>query len=72
MLPSVLPKLGTDSAVRRFPGVWCFLLQGIFPTQALNPGLPHCRQSPYQLSHQGSPTDCWLKFISTQFWRLEV
>ena len=22
MLPSVLPKLGTDSAVRRFPGVW--------------------------------------------------
>ena len=22
MLPSVLPRLGTDSAVRRFPGVW--------------------------------------------------
>ena len=22
MLPSVLPKLGTDSAVRRFPVVW--------------------------------------------------
>ena len=22
MLPSVLPKLGTDLAVRRFPGVW--------------------------------------------------
>ena len=22
MLPSALPKLGTDSAVRRFPGVW--------------------------------------------------
>ena len=33
----------------------CSLLQGIFPTQGLNPGLPHCRQIPYQLSHQGSP-----------------
>ena len=22
MLPSVLPRLGTDSVVRRFPGVW--------------------------------------------------
>ena len=31
------------------------LLQGIFPTQRLNPGLPHCRQILYQLSHQGSP-----------------
>ena len=26
MLSSVLPKLGTDSAVRRFPGVWKLLL----------------------------------------------
>ena len=27
-------------------GVGCrFLLQGIFPTQASNPGLPHCRQT---------------------------
>jgi len=25
MLPSVLPRLGTDSAVRRFPGVWKLL-----------------------------------------------
>ena len=31
------------------------LLQGIFPSQGLNPGLLHCRQIPYQLSHQGSP-----------------
>ena len=31
------------------------LLQGIFPTQRLNPGLPHCRQILYQLTHQGSP-----------------
>ena len=31
-----------------------FLLQGIFPTQELNPGLPHCRKILYQLSHMGS------------------
>ena len=31
------------------------LLQGIFPTQGLNPGLLHFRQILYQLSHQGSP-----------------
>ena len=31
------------------------LLQGIFPTQGSNPGLPHCGQILYQLSHQGSP-----------------
>ena len=30
-------------------------LQGIFPTQGLNPGLPHYRHILYQLSHQGSP-----------------
>ena len=31
------------------------LLQGIFPTQGTNPGLPLCRQIFHQLSHQGSP-----------------
>ena len=37
-------------------GVGChFLLQGIFLTQGSNPGLLHCRQSLYCLSHQGSP-----------------
>ena len=30
------------------------LLQGIFPTQGSNPGLPHCRHILYQLSHKGS------------------
>ena len=35
-------------------GVGChFLLQGIFPTQGLYPGLLHCRQMLYHLSHQG-------------------
>jgi len=29
-------------------------LQGIFPTQVSNPGLPHCRWILYQLSHKRS------------------
>ena len=32
-----------------------FLLQVIFPTQGLNPGLPHCQWILCQLSHKGSP-----------------
>ena len=31
------------------------LLQGIFPTQGSNPGIPHCRWILYKLSNQGSP-----------------
>ena len=31
------------------------LLQGIFPTKGLDPGLPHCRHILYHLSHQGGP-----------------
>ena len=31
------------------------LLQGIFPTQGSNSGLPHCGQILNQLSHEGSP-----------------
>ena len=42
-------------------GVGCHsLLQGIFPTQGWNPGLLHCRQILYHLSHQGSPLNAWL------------
>ena len=38
-------------------GVGCHaLLQGIFPTQGSNPGVPHCRWTLYQLSHKGSPS----------------
>ena len=37
-------------------GVGCHaLFQGIFPIQGSSPGLPHCRQILYCLSHQGSP-----------------
>ena len=36
-------------------GVGCHsLLQGIFPPQESNPGLPHGRQTLYQLSYEGS------------------
>ena len=49
------------------PGVGnCSLLQGIFPTQGSNPGLPHCRRILYQLSHQGSPNTI---FSSVQSFR---
>ena len=37
-------------------GVGCHaLLQRIFPTQGLNPGLPHCRWILHHPEHQGSP-----------------
>ena len=40
-------------------GVGCHaLLRGIFPTQGLNPGLPHCRWILYCLSHQVSSVGC--------------
>ena len=40
------------------------LLQGIFPTQGSNPGLLHCRQNLYQLSHKGRP---WIDKDDTNF-----
>ena len=43
-------SLGLNTGVGSLP-----LLQGIFPTQELNPCLPHCRQFLYQLSHKGKP-----------------
>ena len=51
-------------------GMGChFLLQGIFPTQGLNQGLPHCRQTHYHLSHQGS-----LSYVNVVFmkWYLMI
>ena len=39
------------------------LLQGIFPTEGLNLGLPHLRQILHHLSHQGIPT-LYLKPLS--------
>ena len=46
-------------------GVGCHtLLQGIFPTQGSNPGLPYCRQILYRLNYQGSPGMVAVQFIS--------
>ena len=44
-----------------------FLSPGIFLTQGLNSGLPHCRQVLYHLSHQGSPNTIYWTFW---FWDL--
>ena len=42
----------------RITGVgFYFFLQGTFPTQGLNPGLPHCRRILYHLSHHESPRE---------------
>ena len=43
-------SLGQDTGVGSFS-----LLQGVFPTQGLKPGLSHYGQILYQLSHKGSP-----------------
>ena len=49
-------------------GVDCHaLLQGIFPTQGLDPGLLHCRQILYQLSHKGSPYICISTYKYTNY-----
>ena len=41
------------------------LLQGIFPIQGSNPGIPHCRWILYQLSHKWSPRI--LKWVAYPF-----
>ena len=47
--------LSMDSPAKN-TGAGCHaLLQGIFPIQGSNAGLPHCRWVLYHLSHQGSP-----------------
>ena len=71
-----LPPHGLPARIlhpRDFPGqntgVDChFLLQDIFPTQGLNPGLPHYRQTLYHLSHQGSPP--YQRRVQFQSWRV--
>ena len=47
-------------------GVGChFLLQGIFPTQGSNAGLPNCRQTLYSLSQQGITFSSFYALINT-------
>ena len=43
------------------------ILQGIFPNQGSNPGLLHCRQILYQLSHKGSPYICISTYKYTNY-----
>ena len=57
-----------DSPGNNIEGDCHSLLQGSFLTQELNPGLPHYRQIPYCLSHQGSPqTLCKILLASRPF-----
>ena len=66
---------GSSLSPWNFPGkstgVGChFLLQGIFPTQGLDPGLLHCRQIIYNLSQ--SLSKLWIlkkKPVNSQNWR---
>ena len=62
---------------RGFPGkntgMGChFLFQGLFPTQGSNPGLPHCRQTLYRLSHQGFPIQSLWRTIWRFLEKLEI
>ena len=42
----------------------CSLLHGTCPIKGWNPGLPHCRQILYQLSHQGRPRILeWVSYL---------
>ena len=45
----------------------CSLLQGIFPNQRLNPGLLHCRQILYQLSHSSVQWFSRVRLFATQW-----
>ena len=42
------------------------LLQRVFPTQGLNPGLPQCRQVLYQLSHKWSPRIYYFSYFADE------
>ena len=50
-------------------GVGSHPLLQIFPTQKSNPGLPHCGQIFYYLSHQGGPSGLLLKWVAYPFSR---
>ena len=55
---------GQDTGMGSLP-----LLQRVFSTQGLNPGLPHYRQILYQLSHKGDPRILeWVTYpVSSRF-----
>ena len=50
-------------------GVGCHAcLQGIFPIQGSNPGIPHCRLILYHLNHKGSQTVSFWLCTSAEFY----
>ena len=54
-------------------GLGChFLLQGIFPTQGSNLGLPHCKQTLYCLSHQGSNSDRLINAFKSKLVKIDI
>ena len=53
LLPHELYRPWNSPVQNTGVGSLCFL-QGIFPTQGSNPGLPPCRQILYQLSHKNT------------------
>ena len=53
--PPDSPVHGDSPGKNTGVGCYVFFLQGIFPTRGLNPGLLHCGQILYQLSHKGNP-----------------
>ena len=56
MYDSLLPHGQSWNSLGHSTGVGSLsLLQGIFPIQGSNQGLPHCRQMLYCLSYKGSP-----------------
>ena len=63
--PTLCNSPGQNAAVGSHP-----LLQGIFPTQGLNPGLPHYRQILFQLSHRGSHSA--IRVVSSAYLRLLI
>ena len=58
-LPSVPPGKPKNTGVGSLS-----LLQGLFPTQESNPGLPHCRQILYQLNYQYLPQKYLLEIFT--------
>ena len=73
--PWTIGSSGHGDSPGKNPGVGCHaLLQGFFPTQGLNPGLPHCRWILYHLSHQESPLNVQnkLKLLLTSFLRKKI
>ena len=68
-----LPLLCPWNSPGKNTGVSCCApLHRIFPTQGLNPGLPHCWRILYCLSHQGSPLNLEKEYLNPEWWCPEL